>query len=556
MKKKPKNIDAKSPKKAKKPVIQIVAKKIFAETGFASVTLHTKLRSGVWRDFMVERSLFTDRRKLHKFLVGVNASIDSFFEKAEIELIELIESEKVRAVGVVNTIGLYGTTFVTPHQSFGTDKRLEVFDLPESKELIVVGMQAGTLEGYLDAIRPVANTSRIFRHLLGAQCVSVAGPLVGLKTGKVFLLGGPSGLGKTVIIRLAMAIVGRADEEDPKTYSATEGGMEDYFFFYRNCLTVIDELGTASSDPKELVKGVMKLAYKFASGKGRQFTAIYKKMTGKSQRTWCQIAVMSNEKTLRQLAKEGGLRDLPEGALRRCIDIPISPDETVLDIHPDGDPPSARQVISVLSTACEGIHDNHGVALGPFVDWLIANKNVQADFEKIRDEFMRFIELKSGWQHAVVKTMAECCAGGVLGIRAGVVPCEEQAYIESLHELCYGLLKYSSSSFINVEKLARQLTKLCEDPTRVIVANKKGKYVGLNPETSLGYMTSYKDRKLAILFPQRVDELTGSRYATLDLGEYLKIRGRLRLGTKGSITQPVDVPGQKNQIRCMRLWLD
>ena len=538
----------------KTPEIKIAGKKVFKETGLTYIELSAKLRSGKTRKFVVERAIFADPKGLHRFFLSMNAQLPTNYIDAKPYILELIGSENVRAIDVVNSMGMYGKTFVTAHGSYGADPGIEVYEMPEPKDQIVVGMTSGNLRGYLKAIKPVVAKSRILRLLLGAQCASVVASLVLLKEPAIFHLGGPSGTGKTALMRLTMAMIGRANEEDPKTYSATEAGLEDYFFFYRNTLTVIDELGTKSSDPKELVKLMTKLSYVFASRKGRQLTAIYKKMTGKSQRTWNQFGVSSGEKTLKELAAECGER-VPEGALRRLIDVPVTKDQTVLDIHKEGSQPSESKALNTVIKACEGVQKHHGVALKKLVEWAVANGRVREEFDVERQKFMSLVGVNTGWQHAVVKKLAECCAGGVLGIRAGVIPCAEAQYTASIRRLCHELLKYSSPSFFDVKKLAVSLVKSCGDNSKVIVKTNKGKYPALDPQKSLGYVLVKKGKKFAILFPKRLDELTGSRNATRDLAEHLKAHNRLWLGSRGSLTQPVDIPGQPKQIRCYRLKL-
>ena len=56
-----------------------------------------------------------------------------------------------------------------------------------------------------------------------------------------------------------------------------------------------------------------------------------------------------------------------------------------------------------------------------------------------------------------------------------------------------------------------------------------------------------------MLLVKRLNDITGSHHATLDFAEYLRKKNRLVLGYKDGLTQPVEVPGLGNQIRCIRV---
>ena len=78
-------------------------------------------------------------------------------------------------------------------------------------------MRSGKLAGFLKSIKPVLDRSRVLRLLLGAQCASMLASHVDLGFMAIIHIGGKSSLGKTALIRLAMAYVGRPNETDPKT---------------------------------------------------------------------------------------------------------------------------------------------------------------------------------------------------------------------------------------------------------------------------------------------------------------------------------------------------
>jgi hypothetical protein len=54
-------------------------------------------------------------------------------------------------------------------------------------------------------------------------------------------------------------------------------------------------------------------------------------------------------------------------------------------------------------------------------------------------------------------------------------------------------------------------------------------------------------------FCRPLDEFTGSSFATMDVAKHFREEGRLVVGSKGLLTQPVTLPGQDRQTRCLRV---
>lgn len=538
----------------KKPAVKIKSKYVYAETGIAYIVLSVLSRSGEVRDYEIERVLFTDCKALHRFLVSKNARIPTTYADAKLLIAELVNSENVKAHRVVLNCGWHGKTYTTPHAAYGDRPAIKVSELPEEIDKIPFGMTHGSLDGWQKVIAPLVSYSSVFRLLLGAQCTSILAGGISIEP-VVFHLAGPSGLGKTAIIRGSMSFVGRANEEDPKTFAATEAGLEDYYSFYNNSLTVIDEMGTLSSDSRELVKLMHDLSYRFCSRQGRQLSTAHKKMTGRSRRIWNQIAVSSGEKSLKDLAAECG-RKVPDGVLRRLIDVPVSSKKGMLDMLPHHQPHTSQEALTYVTKACDGFQEHYGVALKPFVEWINANKHLADDFSKVRRKFMASTKLLSGWHHAVVKKFADCCAGGVMGIRAGVVLCDENDYIKSMQQICYDLIKYSTMPPDHIDKLAQKVLRLANNPKKVMAQNSKGRYPGLNPKKHYGFIWEQKGKRVAMLFRRRVDKFTGSPFATMDVAKLLAAQNRLMLGSNGLMTQPVTLPGQDRQVRCLRVLID
>jgi hypothetical protein len=537
-----------------KPNIKIVAKNVYQDNGQTLVFICALLRSGKMFTIPVERQILTDTRALHRIFVDKNVKISTNYKVAKDYLDQIIQTESVRAQPLVRQCGWHERTYITPHESYGENKKIQVLDLPDNKKDICLGMRSGNLNGFLKSIAALTRRSSKARLLLGAQCASILAGHVNIGSPTIVHVGGPSGKGKTALIRVAMGVVGRANKDDPKTYAATEAGLEDYFSFFRHALTVIDELGLASNDAAELLKIVQKLAYKFYSGKGTVLSSVYKRSIGQTQRTWAQLAVSSGEKTLKDLQAEAG-RKLPGGVLRRMIDIPVSRESGIFDITIKGESLNEEQELKILTTACDKLNRHHGVALPHFVKWIIKHKNLEAEFNRLRDEFIEAIRLESGWHHAVVSTFAVCYAAGVMGIRAGIIPCREGSYSASLQKICYDALQYATAPSDHAEGLAKKLFRAIKDSDQVLVRNKKGKYTGFDADTTLGFIRSHEGEAVAMILARRLSEFTGSERATLSLVQYLKQRNWLVVGSGGKTSQPVDLPAGHGQKRCYRVRL-
>jgi len=538
--------------KTKDPSIKIVAKHVYQGSGHTEITLRALMRDGKFIEFPIDRAMITELRSLHKLCVSKNVRISPIPKIAQKYLQEVVAGEKVKATPVALRCGLLDGTYLTPHASYGKNPSIQIRDLPQDKGEIAIGMKSGDFQTYLRIIKPLLAKSRKLKLLMGGQCASIIADLVAMGPPMIFHLGGESGLGKTALIRIAMSFVGRAKEDDPKTYASTEAGLEDYFAFYRNSLTVLDEMGLASDDPRDILKEVQHLAYLFGSGGGRTMSAIYRQRSGQSRRTWAQIAVSSGESTLKELQAQAG-KKLPAGVLRRMVDIPVTASETVFDIKRQGKYPSSADVLAELTEACDQLKEHYGVALEPFVKWINTNEHLREDFKLIKDTFVKANPVESGWHHAVVNHFATCCAGGVLGIRAGVIPSDEDAYIKSMKRICYDAIQYTTQPSTIVEERIEKLMDAIEDRKLVARKNRSGEYPKFDRETSLGFVRTVGGKRLAMILATRLNEFLGSKHAALDIAHRLQEKKKLVVGSSGKLTQPVDLPDGGKQVRCYRV---
>ena len=534
------------------PHIKIKGKQIVAEHGDTYLTMRVRLKSGKHRNFQIEKSMMSDLKILHKYLVNKDVDIPLAYTDAKQQLVLLAAQEEVKATKMVSRCGFHGKTYVTPHCSYGPEKGIVVFPLPEPKNFIPFGMMGGTLKGYVAAVKPVAQRSRIFRVLAGAQCASILAGRLDIGQNGSILLSGKSGIGKSTLIRLVTAMVGRAKEEkDLKTFAGTEAGKEDYFEFFTNSLNVSDEVGTEEDDddnPKVLYAKLKRLAYRFASQQGRQLSASYRKISGVSQRTWNQLLVLSGEKSFKAIAFTAG-KTVPQGALRRLIDINVKDSDTLFDNDGKSGVLTQKESIEILLSAVKGIETNYGVALGTFVEWINSQDHLEAEFCEVRDDFIKAMESEDGWHRAFVRRFAVKCAAGVMGIRAEIIPCTEKSYVSSLKKICADTLKYCTSPSEEIVDLADNLLEAIENLQQVSTPNADGIHLSFDPDSSLGFLS--KDKKVANIIAHQLHVLSGGQQRTSVLLNYLKAQGHL-YGSKDSY--PVNLPnGGSKQARCYRI---
>lgn len=529
------------------------------DTGQTSLALRVRRSDCTFKSLKIEKSAMTDLKRLHSFLVSQNVDVQIDYNLAKSTLKELQEAAGSikRAKSVTSYCGWSGTTFVTPHHSCGAKTKVEISDLPDTPSKLPLGMRAGSLAGYLDAIKPLVKYSRTTRLALGLQCASILAGRLDIGEPAIIHIGGKSGLGKTVGIRVALALVGRGNRIDVNTHAATESGMEDYWSFNRHSLAIFDELAEVQDggdDPAKILKYCKKLGHHFASRNGRQLSATYRKSSGTRRPTWYQMGISTGEITQHELACLAGVR-IPKGAARRMIDLPVV--GTIFDIDANDRPTNTEQEQEVFKVVGDGISEHHGVALPAFVEWINDNEDFADKFHGHREAFKGAFTVTENWQATFVDKFAVSCAGGLLGIEAGIIPCQERSFRYSIKQLCRQALEYCQAPGANTDNLVDKVIAAARDDALVPVCQKGRECESFDPVESLGFRrTDAGGRMVAFLDRKKLLAYLGSRYEVDRVIDRLRSSNLLLPGTDRD-TQPIAYPGGGNkQRRYYRLLVD
>ena len=376
-------------------------------------------------------------------------------KKEAIQLIESLNKEECPEIAEeTHKGGWHGDDFVTARRTYGSGKQIKLdtndVDAPQ-------GLQKGTLKAYLEGIEPLAKSSRWVKVTMSTQCTSVVSGRLNRQVRAIFHKFGDSGEGKTLGVAIALAMSGRAFKEDIPNHAASIAGYERELEVNRHSIAVWDELGSIENDEKFIIRHLQKLAFAFETGHGRTLAA---DGFGRKTRTfrWNQLGLSTAEISGRETAKIAGVKIKP-GFPRRFIDDPMQSEKNgaICDIKIDGKLLNADERDQAIKGAKNAITENYGVALPIFVNWILSQDDFAEQYDTVRERFRGNFENLGGWAGEFVEVYAATAAGGVMGVRAGVIPVTEDSIINSLVTVCRNAMAYAQADKID---LAGSLDKL------------------------------------------------------------------------------------------------
>lgn len=177
-----------------------------------------------------------------------------------------------------------------------------------------IAAPAGTLEGYLEGLRELAQLGEPGFSGLALVAMAVGAPLVRFLGKRNPLLGyaADSGHGKTTIARFALAAFG--PPEDPRAHfalGATQAGLEAALRTAGDRLIFLDEMHLRASDPAKL-SGLL-----YFLGNGGATAKARRDGTTRDTSPWRGVAAYASERALM-----GGLE---AGVMARIIELASSP---------------------------------------------------------------------------------------------------------------------------------------------------------------------------------------------------------------------------------------
>jgi hypothetical protein len=300
---------------------------------------------------------------------------------------------------------------------------------------------SGSLISWHDTI---GQTSRLSSLLMFAISVPFAAPLLAIARSQSFgfCIYGKTRSGKTIATLVGSSVIGIGQTENLIGWNITDARLEQRLAEFRDLPFPIDDLSTMTGGSKERYLRTRNIAYRVSQGwstaRHSSFTRVNEGVHG----GWRCILLTSSEKAVRDLAREAKVERQP-GEVLRLIDTPAIPDgsdhifdrrSTALQIQ---DFKSWRdKTFANIAADCEA---NHGAVLKPYLERLItADFDVATMIQEAGAFFTRHVI--DAADDVVARDVAGkfglVYAGGLLGIRFGIVPWQQEELLDAISK-CY-----------------------------------------------------------------------------------------------------------------------
>jgi putative DNA primase/helicase len=292
----------------------------------------------------------------------------------------------------------------------------------------------------------VAEPARLSTILMFGVCVALAAPLLAIVNRPSFTicLFGKTRIGKSIATLLGASIIGIARIDDLITWNITDARLEERISEFNDALFPIDDLSIMRGRKKDKYLRVRDLAYGisqgFATARHSSFTAAHGGVHG----SWRTIALTSNEKSIRDLARDVKL-ERQHGEALRLIDQPAVFDglDHIFDRLPDNLDTSNFQdwKKDTFKKIADGCEKNHGRPFEKYINALIADKAKLERYVQARIAF--FVEhVCDEYDGDVTRDVAEkfglIYAAGRLGIRCELLPWDKTELLDALSNCYFG----------------------------------------------------------------------------------------------------------------------
>lgn len=221
------------------------------------------------------------------------------------------------------------------------------------------------------------------------------------------------------------------------TWNIKDARLEERIPEYNDALFPIDDLSYMEGAPKAKYERIRTIAYKISQGwsiaRHSSFTAAH----GGVHSRWRCIALTSNEKSIRDLAREVKL-NRQHGEALRLIDLPAVFDgmDHIFDrLLEDQDPSNfqnwKKTTFKQIADACQM---DHGKAFRKYIKALIGETELK---EYVQAQIANFVEhVCDKYDGDVARDVAEkfglIYAGGLLGIRCKLLPWENSELLDAV----------------------------------------------------------------------------------------------------------------------------
>ncbi len=249
---------------------------------------------------------------------------------------------------------------------------------------------------------------------------------------------GPPKKGKTTAVLAAASVIGFGREEDLMKWGGTNVGFQALPAMFNDHLLVIDEVMLVDGEsPKAISKNLRGVAYQLASGRDKIRHPKSDYSVSADQATSRTILLTSSEKSLQAIAEQAG-ETRSGGEKSRFHDVPAfrPKRQTIFDRFPDDCDHKkrwARATLVALRRACEA---NHGVALEPFIEHVVAigAEKITTIARRATDQFVGDVKAHIATEddeHAA-ENFGLIYAAGLLAIDAKLLPIRKSRLLTSI----------------------------------------------------------------------------------------------------------------------------
>jgi hypothetical protein len=390
----------------------------------------------------VERSALRKPSLIFDRLLAKNVDIPATAEVPKEVLEEILSPPKSRLLRAAHTGWREGfRAFVAPTLTIvGSQRTTRIVPPQFGAASAFITAPRGSLEEWQRTVaNPCCKHSSIASVALSAGFAAMLLKLVGHSSFGLNLYG-PSKVGKSLCLLAANSISGAGRESGLSNRGDTAAAIQELAPRLADTLLPLNEVHLTRG-PESGYYGIIKNAI-YVLGEGRERRRHSASGFAKREESLFACILFSTaEHSFDYYAKcAGATRD--DGELARCADVSaVTPGfETVVDRFPSHIGQAARRDFTerLLSGIRKGCERNHGVAMQPFVQYIMG------DIEGRRADVMRYINVFMGklsdanldavWYHQA-KNFAMVFAGGCMAVNAKILELDKKRLLEILLRL-------------------------------------------------------------------------------------------------------------------------
>ena len=450
---------------AKTPLVHVTAWIENVDTDTISVELDFLHENGRRKKCRVLRSELLNTSVVEKRLLDKGAKIPTDRANAKEFLGNLIEAKPATWQRVTRRSGWHGRRqFVLPRRTIGSGRKLAFDIAADEKEHNRRGKDFGSLRGWQKGLRPALAKSSYLTFGLSLSFAAPVAAAAKLQETAVFHVSGESNSGKTLMEKVTVSTLGRAREDDLVSFNVTKVGSQDVMAHWNGTLIAMNEMKTAEVLGNDLRSYIVALTHVLTSGIGRTRADYARRDPDLASKRWNAFGITNMEASLESLARKAKWNRDP-GDRARYIDLPVPlPDQGgIFDrIHTAQQkiPERARELAATVE---ETIARNYGGAFPPFIEYFIEHREAAlAEFASNADRFVDKYAPADNWERRFALKFGYACAGGLLAVKAGVLPCTSEQVIKSALRL-YRRARGSFQSDLDLKEIA--LGKLLDSMT-------------------------------------------------------------------------------------------